>query len=93
MGLPRQTMAKKKSQLNANIPPENKTMRPYMVKGMNPPFHELGEYTFQDLSAELLAEEPDITHSRVFGDRGQTQYRHECGRMRSDRVVQDRGYR
>lgn len=67
-------MAKKKSQLNANIPPENKTIRPYMVKGMNPPFHELGEYTFQDLSSELLAEEPDITHSRVFGDRGQKQY-------------------
>ncbi len=67
-------MAKKKSQSNANVLPENKTMSIHMVKGGYPPFHELGEYIFQDLSAELLAEEPGIIAAGVYGIRGQKQY-------------------
>ena len=67
-------MVKRRSQAESNVVPENKEMHPHIAKGLPPPFHELGEYTFQDLSTELFAKEPGIKHSRVFGDRGQRQF-------------------
>lgn len=48
-------------------------MPPGIRPGENPPFHNLGEYVFQDLCRDLLDAEPDVDTCEVYGERGQTQ--------------------
>lgn len=44
-----------------------------MRTGLPPPFHDIGEYKFQDLCRELLAGEPEIVLCDHYGKRGQGQ--------------------
>lgn len=68
-------MSKKRSRaLRVDTSPDNKMMGPGITKGDRPPFFRLGEYTFQDLCADLFAQEPSIQAARIFGVRGQRQY-------------------
>ena len=47
---------------------------PPLRPGLIPPFHELGEDAFEDLSRELLQEEPDVEAVERYGTRkGQRQ--------------------
>lgn len=48
-------------------------MRPGMRPGMIPPFHDLGEYVFQDLCRDLFEAEPSVAFCDVYGTRGQRQ--------------------
>jgi hypothetical protein len=48
-------------------------MPPGIRPGEIPPFHELGEYTFQELCRDLFYEEPGIATCDVYGKRGQSQ--------------------
>lgn len=48
-------------------------MSPGIRPGDLPPFHNLGEYVFQDLRRDLLDAEPDIATCEVYGERGQKQ--------------------
>lgn len=48
-------------------------MSPCIRPGDLPPFHNLGEYVFQDLCRDLLDAEPDIATCEVYGERGQRQ--------------------
>lgn len=63
-------MAKRKT----NIQPRNTQLSLHITKGLPPPFHEFGEYTFQELASDLMYYEPDIKDAVVFGKRGQSQY-------------------
>lgn len=49
-------------------------LHPGLAIGAPPPFHELGEYVFQDLCREVVAEEPTVSTCNVYGTRGQKQY-------------------
>jgi tetratricopeptide (TPR) repeat protein len=49
-------------------------MTPSMRLGDPPPFYQLDEYTFQNLSCDLLAREPGIATSDHYGVRGQLQH-------------------
>lgn len=42
--------------------------------GQLPPFHQLDEYTFQDLCRDLFDAEPSVATCEVYGVRGQAQY-------------------
>ena len=48
-------------------------MSPCIRPGDLPPFHDLGEYVFQELCRDLLDAEPDIATCEVYGERGQRQ--------------------
>jgi hypothetical protein len=48
-------------------------MPPGIRPGESPPFHKLGEYTFQDLCRDLFEEEEEIATCNVYGERGQSQ--------------------
>lgn len=54
--------------------PESPPLRPGLTVGAPPPFHQMGEYVFQDLCREVVAEEPTISTCSVYGTRGQKQY-------------------
>jgi hypothetical protein len=45
-----------------------------MRLGDPPPFYQIDEYTFQNLSCDLMAREPDIATSNPYGTRGQPQH-------------------
>lgn len=47
---------------------------PGIRPGQLPPFHELDEYTFQDLCRDLFDTEPSVATCEVYGIRGQAQY-------------------
>lgn len=49
-------------------------MNPGMRPGKSPPFHELDEYTFQELCRDLFDAESDIATCDIYGTRGQAQY-------------------
>src|SRR5688572_107765 len=63
--------------LDARISPPytNKeyAMIPRMDRSSSPPFHELDEYTFQNLCCDLHARQPAIATCDVYGTRGQRQ--------------------
>ncbi len=48
-------------------------MPPGIRPGQLPPFHLLGEYTFQDLCRDLLSMQPGIGTCEVYGVRGESQ--------------------
>jgi len=48
-------------------------MTPRMNPSLSPPFHELDEYTFQNLCCELHGKQPWIATCDVYGTRGQSQ--------------------
>jgi hypothetical protein len=48
-------------------------MRPRMNSSLSPPFHELDEYTFQDLCCDVFARQPGIATCDPYGTRGQKQ--------------------
>jgi hypothetical protein len=54
------------------------TLTPIMPPGIRPgeipPFHELGEYRFQELCRDIFDTEPGISMCEVYGPRGQSQY-------------------
>lgn len=49
-------------------------LKPSLTTGAPPPFHQLSEYTFQDLCREVVAEEPNVSTCNVYGTRGQKQH-------------------
>ena len=49
-------------------------MSPGIRPGQLPPFHELDEYTFQELCRDILDAEPSVATCEVYGTRGQAQY-------------------
>lgn len=49
-------------------------MSPGIRPGQLPPFHELDEYTFQDLCRDIFDAEPSVATCEVYGGRGQAQY-------------------
>lgn len=49
------------------------TMSPGIRPGEVPPFHELDEYTFQELCRDLFDAEPGIATCEIYGTRGQPQ--------------------
>ncbi len=48
-------------------------LTPPMQKGKEPPFYEMGDVPFQDLSRDLVAVQKDFLQCWVYGDNGQTQ--------------------
>jgi tetratricopeptide (TPR) repeat protein len=48
-------------------------MHPGIRPGESPPFHELGEYVFQELCRDLFDAEPAISTCEIYGERGQSQ--------------------
>lgn len=48
-------------------------MHPGIRPGESPPFHELGEYVFQELCRDLFDAEPAIETCEIYGERGQSQ--------------------
>jgi tetratricopeptide (TPR) repeat protein len=49
-------------------------MSPGIRPGQLPPFHELDEYTFQDLCRDIFDAEPSVATCEVYGTRGQAQH-------------------
>ncbi|MCQ3974872.1 MAG: hypothetical protein DPW09_15635 [Anaerolineae bacterium] len=58
-------------------PPHPNNLRPIISPGIRPgqvpPFHELGEYVFQELCRDLFDAEPGIATCEIYGTRGQSQ--------------------
>jgi hypothetical protein len=48
-------------------------MQPRMNPSLPPAFHELGEYTFQELCCDVFGEEESVATCELYGVRGQTQ--------------------
>lgn len=46
---------------------------PGISPGGIPPFHEMDEYTFQDMCRDIFEEEPEVVTCNVYGVRGQLQ--------------------
>ncbi|MBI4494834.1 MAG: TIR domain-containing protein [Chloroflexi bacterium] len=56
-------------QVGPNLP-----MQPGICPGQTPPFHELGADVFQAMCRDVLAYEPGIATSDIYGTSGQTQH-------------------
>jgi hypothetical protein len=49
-------------------------VRPAIRRGLSPPFHELGEYPFQELCRDVLDAEPTVATCSIYGARGDHQH-------------------